>query len=327
MRALQVSNRNSYRGELVDAAEPLPRAGQVLVRVRYSSLNYKDALAITGRGRIVRKLPLIAGIDLAGEVLDAGTAPFSRGAQVLATGCGLGEEHDGGYCEVATVAAAHVIPLPRDLTLREAMILGTAGFTAALCLEQMERNAQTPELGDIVVTGASGGVGSIAVAIFSQRGYRVLAVSDKRDRHTWLQQLGAEKIFTTSQLLEHSSAPLTSVRWGGGVDNLGGTYLTALLKATALHGNVACVGLAASATLNSTVFPHILRGVNLLGISSNNCPHSQRGRLWQRLATELKPRQLDMLGGKEITLADLPAAAEQMLARKTSKRILVRVTK
>lgn len=327
MKALRISNTGIYKGEIADLAEPVLRAEQVLVRVHYSALNYKDALAITGRGRIIRKFPLIAGIDLAGEVLDAGSAPFHRGTKVLATGCGLGEEHDGGYCEVAAVAAEHLLALPQGLTLKEAMTLGTAGFTAALCLEQMEHNGQTPELGDIVITGASGGVGSSAVAIFSQRGYRVLAVSDKQDSYTWLRQLGADKICTTTQLLEHSSAPLTSVQWGGAIDNLGGTYLKALLKATALHGNVACVGLASSADLNSTVFPHILRGVNLLGISSNNCPPPQRHRLWQRLAVELKPRQFDMLCGKEITLTDLPEVAAQMLARKTSGRILVRMIK
>ena len=326
MKALRISNTGNYRREIVDLAEPVLRAKQVLVRVHYSALNYKDALAITGRGRIIRKFPLIAGIDLAGEVLDAGSASFKRGDKVLATGCGLGEEHDGGYCEVAAVAAEHLLALPQGLTLKDAMILGTAGFTAALCLEQMERNAQTPELGDLVITGASGGVGSSAVAIFSQRGYTVLAVSDKQDSYTWLQRLGADKICTTTQLLERSSAPLTSVRWGGAIDNLGGTHLTALLKATALHGNVACVGLASAADFNSTVFPHILRGVNLLGISSNNCPPPQRRRLWQRLAVELKPRQLDMLCSKEIILTDLPEVAAQMLARKTRGRIVVRMT-
>ena len=323
MKALRISSANPYTAAIVDCAAPVRGTGQVLVRVHYSGLNYKDALAITGRGRIIRKFPLIAGVDLAGEVLDAGTTSLAQGDAVLATGCGLGEEHDGGYCEIAAVDAQHLIPLPSGLTLKEAMTLGTAGLTAALCLEQMERNAQTPARGDIVVTGASGGVGSIAVTMFSQRGYKVLAVSDKHDSHTWLQQLGAEKVCTTAQLLEHTQAPLASVRWGGAVDNLGGQYLTALLKATALHGNVACVGLAAAAELNSTVFPHILRGVNLLGISSNNCPMSQRRSLWQRLAAELKPRHLDRLLAKEISLTDLPATAEQMLARKTSKRILV----
>ena len=326
MKALRISNTDTYTAEIVDCDAPVQGTGQVLVRVHYSGLNYKDALAITGRGRIIRKFPLIAGVDLAGEVLDAGTTSLTQGDAVLATGCGLGEEHNGGYCEIAAVDAQHLIPLPSGLTLKEAMTLGTAGFTAALCLEQMERNAQTPAQGDIVVTGASGGVGSIAVAIFSQRGYKVVAVSDKHDSHTWLQQLGAEKVCTTAELLEHTRAPLASVRWGGAVDNLGGEYLTALLKATALHGNVACVGLAAAAELNSTVFPHILRGVNLLGISSNNCPMSQRRSLWQRLAAELKPRHFDKLLAKQISLTDLPATAEQMLARKTSKRILVRLT-
>ena len=323
MKALRISNRTIYKAEVVDLDTPVLQAGQVLVRVHYSSLNYKDALAITGKGRIVRKFPLIAGVDLVGEVLAAGTSSLPKGAAVLATGCGLGEERDGGYCEVAAVEACHVVPLPAGMTLQQAITLGTAGFTAALCYEQMARNAQTPELGKLVITGASGGVGSIATAIFSQHGYHVLAISDKQDSQAWLRQLGAKEVYATAWLLEDSAAPLVSVRWGGAIDNLGGTYLTALLKATTLHGNVACVGLAASAALNSTVFPHILRGVNLLGISSNNCPLSQRHRLWQRLADDLQPNHLDLLVDEEITLEALPAAAERMLARQTKGRILV----
>lgn len=325
MRALQISTTDGYQARIIDTDPPQRHTGQVLVRVRYSALNYKDALAITGRGRIARKLPLIAGIDLAGEVLDAGTADLDKGAAVLATGCGLGEECDGGYCEVAAVEAQHVIPLPLGLTLKEGITLGTAGFTAALCLEQMERNAQTPQLGTLVITGASGGVGSLATAIFSQRGYKVLAVSDKQSSHAMLRQLGAQQVCSTAQLLDNSSAPLASVRWGGAVDNLGGEYLTALLKATALHGNIACVGLASSAVLSSTVFPHILRGVSLLGISSNNCSLSQRHRLWQRLGTDLKPQQLATLPCEEISLQQLPTKAEQMLARQTSGRVVVGV--
>ncbi len=325
MKALLVSNHPTYRAEIADLDPPVWQEGQVLVRVHYSALNYKDALAITGKGRIVRKFPLIAGIDLAGEVLAAGTTALHKGAAVLATGCGLGEEHNGGYCELAAVDARHVIPLPASMTLQQAITLGTAGFTAALCYEQMVRNAQTPELGELVITGASGGVGSIATAIFSQHGYRVLAVSDKQDRQGWLRKLGAQEVWTTTQLLAHNPAPLASARWGGAIDNLGGTYLTALLKATALHGNVACVGLAASATLHSTVFPHLLRGVNLLGISSNNCPLPQRHRLWQRLADDLRPHRPDLLVSEEITLAELPTTAERMLARQTRGRIIVRL--
>ena len=325
MQALRISNTDTYRAELTELTPPVPRADQVLVQVRYSALNYKDALAITGHGRIIRRFPLIAGIDLAGEVLDGGATALPQGTPVLATGCGLGEEHDGGYCEVAAVAAQHLVPLPPGLNLKEAMTIGTAGLTAALCLEQMELNAQTPARGKIVITGASGGVGSMATAIFSQRGYEVLAVSAKQDSHTMLRELGAAEICSSAQLLDNSSPPLASVRWGGAIDNLGGNYLTALLRATALHGNVACVGLAAAADFNSTVFPHILRGVNLLGISSNNCPLEQRHRLWQRLATELKPRHLDLLCHEEISLAELPPRAVQMLARKTVGRILVKI--
>ena len=323
MQALQISKANGYQAQIITTDPPQPHTGQVLVRVHYSSLNYKDALAITGRGRIIRKFPLIAGVDLAGEVLDAGTTELATGASVLATGCGLGEECDGGYCEIAAVDAQHIIPLPAGLTLKEAITLGTAGLTAALCLEQMERNGQTPQLGTLVITGASGGVGSLATAIFSQRNYQVLAVSDKQSSHAMLQQLGAQQVCSTAELLDNSKAPLTSIRWGGAIDNLGGAYLTALLKATTLHGNIACVGLASSAELNSTVFPHILRGVNLLGISSNNCPMPQRHRLWQRLGTDLKPQQLNSLPCEEISLQELPTKAEQMLARQTSGRVVV----
>lgn len=324
MQALQISKTDGYQARIVDVPAPTLQDDQVLVRVRYSSLNYKDALAITGRGRILRKFPLIAGIDLGGEVLDSGTSSLPRGAAVLATGCGLGEARDGGYCEVAAVPAPYLIPLPPGLSLRNALTIGTAGFTAALCLEQMELNTQTPQLGKIVITGASGGVGSIAIDIFSQRGYQVLAVSGKAASYDALRQFGAHELCSPQEFTA-STAPLNSIKYGGAIDNLGGVYLAELLKATAPHGNIACVGLASSAELNSTVFPHILRGVNLLGISSNTCPHTQRQRLWQRLATDLKPRHLTSLCSGEITLTELPAQAKRMLERQTTGRFLVKI--
>lgn len=320
VRALRVFS-NPYRQELLDCRQPVVSAGRVLVRVSYSSLNYKDALAITGKGRIVRKFPLTAGIDLAGVVSDAGDSQFVVGDQVLATGGGLGETIDGGYAEFCNVPCELLIPLPVGLTLREAMVIGTAGFTAALCLERMETNGQRPQLGAIAVTGASGGVGSLAVSIFARCGYRVIAFSNKGQLYPLLKNLGAREVYPPSELKFSRSTYLVSARYGGAIDNLGGDYLATLLKTTVGWGNVASVGLASSATLNTSVFPHILRGVNLLGISSSNCPIELRRKIWQRLANDLKP-QTD---SGTITLEELADRAEQMIAGRTHGRIVVKI--
>lgn len=323
MQALRVFS-TPYRQKLLDHRRPVANNGQVLVKVCYSSLNYKDALAITGKGKIIRKFPLTAGIDLAGIVNDAGNSQFTVGDQVLATGGGLGETIDGGYAEFCSVPNESLIALPAGLTLREAMIIGTAGFTAALCLERMETNGQRPRLGTIAITGASGGVGSLAISIFARCGYQVTAFSNKTQLYPLLKRLGASEVYPASELKFSSSAPLASVRYGGAIDNLGGDYLATLLKTTGGWGNVASVGLADSATLNSSIFPHILRGVNLLGISSSNCPIDLRRKLWQHLADDLKP-QLSEIDRGTITLEELADRAEQMIAGKTSGRIVVKI--
>ena len=321
MQALRVFS-TPYRQKLLDHRQPVANNGQVLVKVRYSSLNYKDALAITGKGKIIRKFPLTAGIDLAGVVSDAGTSQFTVGDQVLATGGGLGETIDGGYAEFCSVPNESLIALPTGLTLQEAMVIGTAGFTAALCLERMETNGQRPQLGPIAITGASGGVGSLAISIFARCGYQVTAFSNKSQLYPLLKRLGASEVYPASDLKFSSSAHLASVRYGGAIDNLGGDYLATLLKTS--WGNVASVGLADSATLNTSVFPQILRGVNLLGISSSNCPIDLRRKLWQRLADDLKP-QLSEIDSGTISLAELTNRAEQMIAGKTSGRIVVKI--
>lgn len=320
MRALRVASEHNV--DLIDTSPPSLGAGEAIVRVRYSSLNYKDALALTGKGKIIRRFPLIAGVDLGGDVLEPGDSVFKVGDQVLATGCGLGEEIDGGYREIAHVPHRFLIPLPSGLTLKEALTLGTAGFTAALCLEKMELNGQCPEMGPIVVTGASGGVGMIAVNILAQRGYQVVAVSGKTAQHDFLRQLGAHEVCSS---LSFASAPLASAKYGGAIDNLGGDYLSGLLKSTGNHGNVASVGLAVSPRLTASVFPHILRGVNLLGISSNTCPLSLRSKLWQRLATELKPPDLAKILTAEVELDQLLDYASRMLDRRIHGRVLVKV--
>ncbi len=300
-------------------------AGEVLIKVHYSGINYKDALAVTGRGKIARRLPLVAGIDLAGEVVASDDPDYAPGTLVLANGCGLGETHDGGFAEFARLPSDWVIPLPEGLSLREAMILGTAGFTAALALHRMEVNGQNPAMGPLVVTGATGGVGAFAARLAMKAGYEVVAVSGRVPLHDWLRRLGITQV-VTPEALSLSDAPLQTARFGGVIDNVGGPLLAKLISSVQLWGNVASIGLAASAELSTTVFPFILRGVSLLGVSSANCPMVLRHALWERLAEDWKLDNLEQHVVKEVSLAEVPEAAEQLLARKLKGRVLVRVT-
>lgn len=296
--------------------------GNVLIEVHYSSVNYKDALAGTGRGRILKKLPLNPGIDAAGVIVKSEDPSLAPGQEVIVTGCNTGEVYDGGFSELLRTHASSVIPKPRGLSLRESMILGTAGFTAALALLRMERNGQTPEMGPIVITGASGGVGSLAVQLFSQKGYRVLAVSGKQSFKETLQELGAEQVVSPSEL-NLGKGPLESVRFGGAVDNVGGATLSGLLAATQIYGNIACIGLAESAELKATVMPLILRGVSLIGVSSNNTPRPVRDEIWKNLSGPWKLLALEKVLARTISLEELPQAFHDLLDRKVQGRILV----
>jgi putative YhdH/YhfP family quinone oxidoreductase len=298
--------------------------GEVLVGVNYSSVNYKDALAGTGRGKIIRRFPLNAGIDAAGTVLESRDPGLQPGQKVLITGCGLGEIYDGGFAEIARVAAASVVPLPDGLTLREAMILGTAGFTAALALQRMEHNGQMPTLGPVLVTGASGGVGSFAVQLFAQAGYEVHAVSGKPEAVAQLQEFGASQVIPPARL-NLGQRPLESVRFGGAVDNVGGPLLARILAHVQLWGNVASIGLADSADLPATVMPFILRGVSLLGISSNNTARDLRLQLWRKLAGPWRPRHLEQTLTRQVGLHDLMTVFDDLLHRRVRGRILVEV--
>lgn len=323
-RSLQATSDGSKPVEIVELPEKSLEAQQVKVEVRYSSLNYKDALAVTGRGKILRQSPLVPGIDFAGEVVDSDHPSFQVGDPVIANGCGLGEFVDGGYAEQVVVDGDNVLHLPEDMALRDAMIIGTAGFTAGLCLERMGLNGQVPEMGSIVVTGASGGVGTLATKIFHSVGYEVIAVTEKSERREFLKRHGASQVMNLSELAL-GQKPLESVRFGGAVDSLGGEVLSGLLAATALWGNVASIGLALDAKFSTTVMPHILRGVNLLGISSNNCPMDLREHVWTQIAAVFEAGELDDLVSNEIGLEDILPAAEAMLNRRTSGRILVRI--
>lgn len=296
--------------------------GEVLIKVAWSSVNYKDALAGTGRGKILRRFPLVGGIDVAGHVVQSTDKALREGDPVLVTGSGLSETRDGGYAAYARLESKWVIPLPDGLTLREAMIIGTAGFTAALALLRMTENRQAPALGPLAVTGATGGVGSLAIDIFSSAGYRVHAITGKDDQRDYLESLGAAEVLGRDALGEH--APLATVRFGGGLDNAGGQMLASLLAQTAPWGNVVSVGLAASPELDATVMPFILRGVSLLGLTSSGCPRPLRDEVWRRLGSDWKPRHLDRICSGEIGLDGLPGAFEAMLAGNASGRTLVR---
>ncbi len=299
-------------------------SGEVVIEAHYSSVNYKDALAATGRGRILRRFPLVGGVDVSGVVLESGDSRFTEGDEVLVTGCGLGESHDGGFSEIVRVPADWVVPLPHGFSLRDAMLLGTAGFAAALAIDRMEQNGQVPALGPVVVTGASGGVGSIAIDLLGGKDYEAVALSRKPDTDGYLALLGADRVIDAHAVTD-SKAPLEKAQWGGAIDTVGGEVLAWLTRTVRPWGNIASIGLAGSARLDTTVMPFILRGVSLLGISSANCPMERRQKVWQRLATDLKPRYLDSIVAGEVDLDGLPGVFDKVLSGEHRGRFLVRI--
>lgn len=298
--------------------------GELVVRVHYSSVNYKDALAGTGKGKILRSFPLVGGIDLAGEVVSSDHADYTPGDKVLVTGSGLSETRDGGYTQYQRVPAEWAIPLPEGLDLREAMIIGTAGFTAALSLWRMEAAGQRPDMGPVVVTGATGGVGMLAVNILSKAGYEVHAISGKVEHFDFLQQLGANSCVSRHDLYL-GARPLEKAIWAGAIDNVGGSMLDGLTRSIQPWGNIASCGLAGGHELHTTVMPFIIRGMSLIGINSSGCPRGIREQLWQRLAGDWKPPMLDAIGTREVTLEQLGEVFDTMLAGDSFGRTVVRV--
>jgi acrylyl-CoA reductase (NADPH) len=301
--------------------------GEVTIRVEYSSVNFKDGLAARADGRVVRNYPLIPGIDLAGTVAASEDDRFRAGDAVLAHGYELGVSHHGGFAEVARVPAVWVVPLPDGLTTRQAMAIGTAGFTAAMSVVRLEHNGLRPDRGPVLVTGASGGVGSTAIAILAARGYQVTASTGSADAHEYLRLLGATEIVDRAETSAPSDRPLERGRWAGAVDAVGGDTLAHLLRTMHQGGSIAASGNTGGATLSTTVFPFILRGVNLLGIDSAQMPIEERIDLWQRLADDLRPPHLDDSITREITLADLPEALAAIHRGELRGRTVVRVAK
>lgn len=315
-------HKKDERGQITSIPLSSLTSGEVHIQVRYSSVNYKDALAGLAVSPILKKYPLNGGIDCGGVVLSSLDKNFQPGQEVLVHGCSLSEWSDGGYAEQVYVKPSCVISKPEGLTLRECMIIGTAGFTAALCLLRMSRNGQNPNQGPILITGATGGVGSLATQLFSHLGYEVWAITGKKDKHDFLKSLGAEHIYAFEDLhLENK--PLAKGLFAGVIDNLGGDVLEQLVPHIKPWGNVASVGLARGPSFSTTVMPFILRGVSLLGVSSNNCCLSDRQLLWQKLGSDWKlPYLKETL---EIGLDDLNKVFQQMLDRKTYGRILVNI--
>lgn len=309
--------RDYTRSELDD--------GEVEIRVVYSDINYKDALAATGKGRILLREVCIGGIDLAGIVVRSADPEFAVGQRVLAVGHDLGVRHHGGYAQYARIPASWTVKVPESLSLWDAMALGTAGYTAGLAIDRLEQNGLRPEVGPVLVNGATGGVGSIAIAALSGLGYDVHALTGKADEKDWLISLGARDVLLRQDIDLSRIRPLGSATWAAAIDNLGGPWLAWLLSTTQFNGAVASVGLAADAQLQTTVMPFILRGVSLLGINSTDAPsRAQELRVWERLGNDLKPARLSEMA-TTLPFAQLPTAFEDFVMARVSRRVVVEI--
>lgn len=306
--------------EVMRADELSP--GEVLVKSAYSSINYKDALAGTGKGKILRQFPLNGGIDVAGHVIASSDAAFKEGDAVLCTGSGLSETRDGGFGELVRLEARSTLLLPSGLDLRESMILGTAGFTAALSLYRMLQNDQRPEMGPIVVTGASGGVGMLAINILTRAGFEVHAITGKIDHADFLRSLGANEVISRKDL-HWGQRPLETASWAGAIDNVGGETLAGLSRVIQPYGNIASCGMAGGHALNTTVMPFIIRGVSILGIASAGTARAVREAIWQHLASDWKPARLDAICTRQVGLDQLSDVFPGMLAGDSFGRTVV----
>jgi acrylyl-CoA reductase (NADPH) len=323
-QAFRVFEENGQvTGRVVDATLEELGVGGIVIKASHSSVNYKDALAATGTGKIIRRFPLIAGVDVAGTVVWSDDSRFPPGKAVLVTGFDLGVAHNGGYAGVVRVPADWIVAIPDGLSAFEAMAIGTAGFTAALSVVELERNGLTPDAGPVIVTGATGGVGSLAVQMLSARGYRVTALTGKDEEHDFLRSLGAADVLSRHSL-QMGTRPLEKAVWAGAVDVVGGETLAWLTRTMMYNGQVACSGLTGGTDLHMTVMPFILRGVKLVGVDSVLCPMPTRLEGWRRLATDLKPPRLQNIA-TTIGFDDLPAAFTTLLAGKARGRYVVKV--
>jgi NADPH2:quinone reductase len=324
-RALRIfDDSGSIQSRVVDAALSELSAGDVVIKAAYSSVNYKDALAATGAGKILRRFPLVGGIDVSGTVAASSDSRFAEGEQVVVTGYDLGVANDGGYAEYVRVPANWIVKMPAGLNVFDAMAIGTAGFTAALSIVELERNGLQPANGPVIVTGATGGVGSLAIQSLAARGYKVTALTGKDDQHEFLKSLGAGDV-VSRHTLQMGTKPLEKMLWAGAVDAVGGDTLAWLTRTMMYGGAIANSGLTGGTELKTTVLPFILRAVKLLGIDSAMCPMDRRVDVWRRLASDLKPAKLKEIA-REITLDELPNAFATLLKGQAIGRFVVRLS-
>jgi len=325
-RAFRIFEENGkIEGRLTSLTLDELTAGTVVIKAAYSSVNYKDALAATGACKIIRRFPLVGGIDVAGTVESSNDAKFKPGDEVLVTGYDLGVANDGGYAERVRVPAEWVVKRPVGLSARDAMAIGTAGFTAGLSLVDMERNGLAPRNGPVIVTGATGGVGSLAIQILATQGYDVTALTRKSDEHEYLKSLGAGAVLARGMIAMGGSRPLEKSLWAGAVDPVGGETLAWLIKTMHNNGTIASSGLTGGTELHTTVLPFILRGVKLLGIDSSLTPTDKRREVWQRLSTDLRPKALSTTI-QDISLDELPRAFVTLLEGKARGRFVVKIS-
>jgi putative YhdH/YhfP family quinone oxidoreductase len=320
-RALVVRKEERFTKAIERVGMDFLPANEVRIKVHYAALNYKDALSASGHKGISRNFPHTPGVDASGVVEYSESELFKPGDEVIVTSYDMGMGTKGGFAEYISVPAAWVVPLPKGLTLKDAMIIGTGGFTAALSLYKMEINGQHPDMGEVVVTGASGGVGSMAVAILKKAGYSVIASSGKTEHYTWLHSIGAKRCINRDEVNDTTGKPLLASRWAGAIDTVGGNTLATLMKACSRNGNVAACGLVGSPELNTTVYPLILNGVNLLGIESAETPHELRLKIWEQLAERLRPASLESMC-TIVALEEIPGYMDDILAGETVGRIV-----
>ena len=320
---------NEQDGKIIAGFEELSifdlTPGNVVIKVSHSTINYKDALAATGAGKILRRYPLVGGIDLAGTVVTSDDEDFQPGDEVLVNGCGLSETIDGGYAEYARIDSESLVPIPAGMSAAETMQMGTAGYTAALAIHRMEQNGQLPENGPIVVNGATGGVGSVAIDMLSGRGYEVVAVTGKAEQADYLKSIGASSILLRDEM-DFGKRPMEKAQWAGAIDNLGGEHLTWLTRTVDYGGNIASVGLAAGFKLETTVLPFILRAVCLLGINSVDTPRDLRLQVWSRIGSDLRPQHLDKIGHRTVAFDELAGQFQAYIDGAVTGRTVVEIS-
>ena len=324
-QALEINyKKNKHNVSIIDKYFRKLKKNEVLVQIKYSSLNYKDALSVTGRTKIIREEILVPGLDFSGIVVESSSKKFVKGEKVLATGSGLGETMDGGFSEYAYVPENILIKIPKNLSLRSSMQIGTAGFTAAISIGKMLLNKQKINSGQIIISGASGGVGSLCINILNKIGFKTIAITRNIKQKSYLEKIGANEVITYPKKLVKK--PLNNIHYAGAIDNVGGEILDWIIKSTKDSGNIVSVGMASNYQLNTTVFPLIMRGVNILGVTSTNYPNSERKKIWQKLSAEYKPTKLKIITKNCINLREIESFSKYLIKGKSNGRTIIKIS-